>query len=157
MGAYRKLHFRKKFIECLLINAVDISSCIHSNHYMVLVGPLGCLAIGNLRCFCCDPLVASIWLTSLNTFTLGGFGCLTPFSLMWVSSSSWGGVWTRLALCLVLFLDWHTLWKCPILWQSLHFYILIWIFLSKLVIQFSTSHTLSFHPWGFSKLMTRIR
>ena len=39
---------------------------------------------------------------------------------MWVSSSSWGGVLKRLALCLVLFLDWHTLWKCPILWHSLH-------------------------------------
>ena len=62
----------------------------------------------------------TIWLTVLSIFTLGGFGCLTPISLMWVSSSSWGGVWTRLAL-LVLFLDWHTLWKCPILWQSLDF------------------------------------
>ena len=41
MGAYRKLHFRKKFIECLLIHAVYISSCVHSNHYVVLVGSLG--------------------------------------------------------------------------------------------------------------------
>ena len=41
MGAYRKLYFRKKFIECLLIHAVYISFCVHSDHYMVLVGSLG--------------------------------------------------------------------------------------------------------------------
>ena len=85
-----------------------------------LWGPLGCVAFGNLRFFPHDPLLVPIWLTILSIFTLGGFGCLTPFLSMWVSSSSWGCVWTRLAL-LVLFLDWHTLWKCPILWQSLHF------------------------------------
>ena len=93
MRAYRKLYFRKKFIECLFIPAVDISTCVHSNQYMVFVGPLGWLAMGNLRCFpSILPLLASIWLTSLNIFTLGGFGCLTPFSLMWVSSSFWGGL-----------------------------------------------------------------
>ena len=116
MGAYRKFHFRKKFIECLLIHAVDISSCIHSNHYMVLVGSLGCLAIGNLRCFPCGPLVASIWLTSLNIFTLGGFGCLTPFSSMWVHHhpgvvfeqdwlSVWSFSWTGILCGSVLFCD----------------------------------------------------
>ena len=31
-----------------------------------------------------------------------------------------------------------------------------WIFLSQLVLWFSTSHALSFHPWGFSRLMTVI-
>ena len=35
--------------------------------------------------------------------------------------------------------------------------ILSWAFLSQLVVWFSTSHALSFHPWGFSRLMTRIR
>ena len=147
MGAYRKLHFRKKFIECLFIHAVYISSCVHSNHYMVLVQSLGVFGDWEFRCFPFGPLVASIWLIVLSIFILGGFGCLTPISLMWVSSSSWGGVWTRLAL-LVLFLDWHTLWKHPFCDSPCT--------LSQLVFWFSTSHALSFHPWGFSRLMTVI-
>ena len=122
MGAYRKLYFWKKFIEFFLIHAVDISTCIHSNHNMMVVGPSGWLTMENLRCFpsLTFPLLASIWLTTLSIFTLeGGFGCLSPFSSMWMLSSSWG-LWTRLALCLALFLLWHTLWKCQILWQALH-------------------------------------
>ena len=78
--------------------------------------------MGNLRCFPSlnFPLLASVWLTTLSIFTLGGgFGCLTPFSSVWVPSSSWRA-WIRLALWVALFLLWHTLWKCPILWQSLH-------------------------------------
>ena len=116
---------------------------------MVFVGSLGV-------CDNWEFKVLSLWssvgsnMIILSIFTLGGFGCLTPFSLMWVSSSSWGGVWTRLAL-LPLFLNWHTLWKCPILWQSLHFAFLFW-----LVLWLSTSHALFFHPWGFSRLMTVI-
>ena len=78
------------------------------------------MSIGNLRCSPCGSLVAPIWLTIFSIFTTGGLGCLTPFSSMWVSFSSWIGAWTKLAL-LLLFLDWHTLWKCPILWHSLHF------------------------------------
>ena len=35
--------------------------------------------------------------------------------------------------------------------------ILGWTLLSQLVVWFSTSHSLFFHPWGFSRLMTRIR
>ena len=34
--------------------------------------------------------------------------------------------------------------------------ILSYTFLSQLVLWFSTSHALSFHPWGFSRLMTVI-
>ena len=85
-----------------------------------LLGPLGSTLIGNLRCLPCDPLVAPIWLTIFSIFTTGGLGCLTPFLLMWVSFSSWVVAWTKLAL-LPLFLDLHTLWKCPILWHSLNF------------------------------------
>ena len=40
MGAYRKLHFWKKFIESVLIPAVDISTSVHSDHDVVVVGPL---------------------------------------------------------------------------------------------------------------------
>ena len=32
-----------------------------------------------------------------------------------------------------------------------------WTFLSQLVLCFSTSHALSFHPWGFSRLLTVIQ
>ena len=35
--------------------------------------------------------------------------------------------------------------------------ILSWTLLSQLVVWLSTSHALSLHPWGFSRLMTRIR
>ena len=63
--------------------------------------------------------VLSLCSSSVGLNMVNQFGCLTLFSLMWVSSSSCG-VWTRLVLCLALFLVWHTLWKCPILWQSLH-------------------------------------
>ena len=59
MGAYRELHFRKKFIECFLIHAVDISSCIHSNHYVVLSWSIGVFGNWELE-------VLSLW-------SLGGF------------------------------------------------------------------------------------
>ena len=105
---------------CLFIHAVYISSCVHSDHYMVLVGSLW--VFGNW-----EFEVLSLWspggfnmVSCLKHIYPWWIWLLTPISLMWVSSSSWGGVWTRLAL-LVLFLDWYTLWKCPILWQSLHF------------------------------------
>ena len=120
MGAYRKLHFRKMFIECLFIHAVDISTCIHSNNCMVFVGSLGVVGCGKFEMLPpILPLLASIWLTSLNIFTLGGLGCLFM---------------AVLAFC-----------------------ILSWTLLSQLVVWFSTSHVLSLHPWGFSRLMIRIR
>ena len=40
---------------------------------------------------------------------------------------------------------------------SLALGILSWALLSWLVFLFSTSHALILHPWGFSRLMTRIR
>ena len=63
MGAYTKLYLWKKFIESFLIHAVDISISIHSNHNVVVVGLLGWLTMGNLRCFPSlnFPLLASIW------------------------------------------------------------------------------------------------
>ena len=51
MGAYRKLYCRKQFIECLFIHAVDISTCIHFNHYVVFVGSLGVAGYGELEMF----------------------------------------------------------------------------------------------------------
>ena len=158
MGAYRKLHFWKKFIESFLIHAVDISTSIHPDHNVVVVGPLGWFAMGNLRCFSSlnFPLLASIWLTTLSILTLGGgFGCLTPFSSMWVSSVSWDFEQSWLAgwpfscsgtLCgnvhFVTFFAFGILGRTP---------------LSQLVFMFSTSHALVLHPWGISRVMTRNR
>ena len=34
------LYFRKNFIECFLIHAVDISTSVHSDHEVVVVGAL---------------------------------------------------------------------------------------------------------------------
>ena len=51
MGAYRKLYFRKKFIVCLFIHAVDISTYIQSNHYMVFVGSLRVAGYGKFEVF----------------------------------------------------------------------------------------------------------
>ena len=32
MGGIQKAPLRKKFVECLFIHAVNISSCVHSDH-----------------------------------------------------------------------------------------------------------------------------
>ena len=85
MGAYRKLHFWKKFIESVFIHAVDISTSIHPNSDVVVVGPLRVACYGKFEVFPFIELflLASIWLTTLSIITLGGgFGCLTPFSSM---------------------------------------------------------------------------
>ena len=82
MGAYRKLHFWKKFIECFLIHAVDISTYIHSNHNMVFVGLSRVACYWKFEVFPLSdfPLLAAVWLTNLSIFTLGGgFGCRLHF------------------------------------------------------------------------------
>ena len=40
MGTYRKFHFWKKFIESVLVHAVDISTSIHPDNDVMVVGPL---------------------------------------------------------------------------------------------------------------------
>ena len=92
MGAYRKLYFWKKFVECFLIHVVDISTSVDSNHY-VMVGARRVACYQKFEVFSLIELspVCFNMVDYFNIFTLGGFGCLTPFSSMWVSSSSWGG------------------------------------------------------------------
>ena len=110
--------------------------------------------MGNLRCF--PHLSASIWLTSLIIFTLGGFGCLNS-------------IFINVVVIIIL----GCLNKIGSLFSSLHglaylvemsnfmavfaLCILGWTPLSQLVFLFFTSHALSLHPWGFSRLMARIR
>ena len=92
-GAYGKLHFRKKFIECLFIHAVYISPCIHSDHYMVFVGSLG--VCGNW-----EFKVLSLW-------SPGGFNminCLKHIYPWWIWLSHFNfidvGVFIILGWCL---------------------------------------------------------
>ena len=156
MGACRKLHFRKKFIECLLIHAVYISSCIHSNHYMVLVGSLGVFGNWELE-------VLSLW-------SLGGFIMVNYLKhiypwWIWLSDSIFVNVGVIIIImgwCLDKigslgpFLGLSYLVEMSYFVTVLALCILSWTFLSQLVLWFSTSHALSFHPWGFSILMTVI-
>ena len=155
MGAYRKFHFRKKFIECLFIHAVYINSCIHSNHYMMFVGSLGVFGDWEFE-------VLSLW-------SPGGFNMVNYLKHIypwWIRLShshfhrcgchhhhgvvsgqdwlSWPFSWTGIPCRSVLFVTFLAL--C----------ILSWTLLSQLVLWFSASHALSFHPWGFSRLMTVI-
>ena len=156
MGAYRKLHFGKKFIECLLIHAVDIGSCIHSNHYVVLVGPLGLFDKW-------EPEVRSLW-------SLGGFNMINYLKniypwWIWLSHSiSFDvGVIIILGWCLDKsgslsgpFLGLAYFVEVSYFMTVFALCILSWTFLFKLVLWLSTSHALSFHHWGFSRLMTTI-
>ena len=67
MGAYRKLYFWKKFIESVLIHAVDISTSIHSDHNVVIVGPSGVAHDGKFEMF---PLIefSSVGLDMIDHF-----------------------------------------------------------------------------------------
>ena len=51
MGAYRKLHFWKKFIESFLIYAVDISTSIHPYNDVVVVRPSRVAHCGKFEVF----------------------------------------------------------------------------------------------------------
>ena len=121
-----------------------------------LWGPLGCVAIGNLRCFPSGPLVASIWLIVLSIFTLGGFGHLTPNFID-------VGVNIILGWCLDKIGSLGPFPGLAYLVEVSYFVtvlalgILSWTFLSWLVLWFSTTRALSFHPWGFSRLMTDLK
>ena len=151
------LHFWKNVIECLLIHAVDISLCIYSNHYMVFVGSLGVLGDWELE-------VLSLW-------SLGGSNMINYLKhiypwWIWLSHSIFinVGVIIILGLCLDKigslsgpFLGLAYFVEVSYFVTVFALCILSWTFVFWLVIWFSTSHALSFHPWGFSRLVTRIR
>ena len=112
--------------------------------------------MGNLRCFpSILPLLASIWLTNL-IFTLGGFGCLTPIFIN-VGVIIILGSLNKIGSLFSSFVGLAYLLEMSNFMVVLALCILSWTLMSWLVIWFSTSHALSFHPWGFSRLMTRIR
>ena len=155
MGAYRKLNFRKKFIECLLINAVDISFCIHSNHYVVLVGSLVVFGDWELE-------VLSLW-------SLGGFNMVNYLKpiypwWIWLSHSIFinVGVIIIMGWCLDkigslgFFLGLAYFVEVSYFVTVLALCILSWTLLSQRVLWFSAPHALSFYPSGFSRLITVI-
>ena len=152
MGAYRKLYFRKKFIECLFIHVVYISSCVHSDHYMVLAGSLGVCGDWKFE-------VLSLW----SPGGLNMVNCLKHIYpwWIWLSPSNFidVGVIIILGWCLdkigILgpFLGLAYLVEVSFFVTFLALCILSWAFLSWLVLW---SHALFFHPLGFSRLITMI-
>ena len=129
MGAYRKFHFRKKFLESVLIHAVDISTCIHFYHDVVVVGPFWVAHYGKLEVF-------SFHQCGCHHHS-GGLGQVEP------SAGSFLALENLVEISyFVTVLALGILYRTPLPW---------------LVFMFPTSHALVLHPWGFSRLMSRIR
>ena len=159
MGAYRKLYFWKKFIECFFIHAVDISTSIHSNQNVMVIEPSGAACYGKFEVF------SLIEFSSVGLNMINHFKHIYPWRWIWLSDSIFikVGVITILGalnkvgslggsfLALAYFVEMSNFMT------SLALGILSWTLLSWLVFLFSTSHALILHPWGFSRLMTRIR
>ena len=80
-GAYRKLYFRKKFIESVLIHAVDISTNIHSNHNVVVVEPSGVAHYGKFEVF------SLIEFSSVGLNMINHFKHIYPWRWIWLSDS----------------------------------------------------------------------
>ena len=151
MGAYRKLYFWKKLIESVLIHAVEISTSIHSNHNVVVVGPSGVAHYGKIE-------FISVGLNMINHFKH-----IYPWRWIGLSDSIFINVGVVIILgglnkvgslggpllALVHFVEmsnFMTVFALDILGRTP---------LPQLVFMFSTSHALVLHPWGFSRLMTR--
>ena len=81
MGAYRKLYFRKKLIESFLIYAFDISTSIHFNHNVVVVGPSGVVHYGEFEVF------SLIELSSVGLNMIDHFKQIYPWRCIWLSDS----------------------------------------------------------------------
>ena len=158
-GAYRKLHFWKKFIESFLTHAVDISTSIHPDHNVVVVGPLGVAHYGKFEVFSLFEF-SSVGLNMINHFKH-----IYPWRWIRLSDSifinvgviiilgalnkvgSLGGSFLALAH-FVEMSNFITVFAPRILGRTP---------LPWLVFMFSTSYALALHPWGFSRLMSRIR
>ena len=156
MGAYRKLHFWKKFSESVLIHAVDISTCIHPYNDVVVAEPSRVACYGKFEVF---PFIELslvgfnmvnyfkhiypwwIWFPVSNFFNvsvtiiLGGLHKVSPLGGSLLALTHFVEVSylvTFLALCILC--------RTPLSW---------------LVFMFPTSHALVLHPWGLSGLMFR--
>ena len=158
MGAYRKLYFWKKFIKSFLIHAVDVSTSINSNHDVV-VGPSGVACYGKFEVFSLIKF-SSVGLNMVNHFK-------HIYPLGWIGLSD--SIFIDVGVIIVL----EALNKVGLLGGSFlalaHFvemsnFMAVYALgilgrtpLPWLVVLFSTSHALALHPWGFSRLMSRVR
>ena len=155
MGAYREFHFREKFLESLFIHAVYISSCVHSDHQMVLVGFLGVCVDWKFEVF-------SLWSPGGSNM-VNYLKHIYPWWI-WLSDSIFIDVSVIFILgwcldkigSLASFLGLAYLVEVSYFVTFLALCIFSWTFLSWLVLWLSTSHALSFDPWGFSRLVTVI-
>ena len=159
MEAYRKLHFWKKFIESVLIHAVDISTSIHPDHDVVVVGPLRVAHYGKFEVF------TFIELSPVGFNMVNHYKHIYPCWWIWLSDSIFINVGVIIILgdcCKVSplggsFPALANLVEVSYFVTFLALGILGWTPLSWLVVQFSTSHALPLHSWGFSRMMSRIR
>ena len=155
VGACREFHFREKFLESLFIHAVYISSCVYSDHEMVLLGSPGVYVNWEFK-------VLYLWF-------LGGSNMVNYLKHIyhwWIELSDSilidVGVIFILGWCLdkisslASFLGLAYLVEVSYFVAFLALCILGCTFLSQLVLRHSTSHALPFHSWGFSGLMTVI-
>ena len=159
MGAYRKLYFWKKFIESFLINAVDISTSIHPDHNVVVVGPLGMAHYGKLEVF------SLIEFSSVDLNMINHFKHIYPWRWIRLSDS----IFINMGVIIILgalnkvgslgspFLALSHFVEMSNFMADFTLSILGRTPLSLLVFLFSTSHAPALHPWEFSRLMSRIR
>ena len=151
MGAYRKFHFWKKCFESVLIHAVDISSCIHSDHEVVVVGPLGVACYGKFE------VLSLIEFSSVGLNMVNHLKHIYPWRWIRLSDS----IFINLGVIIIL----GALNKVGSLGGSFlahaHFVemsnfvahfalgILCRTLLPLLAVMFSTSHALALHPCSF--------
>ena len=111
----------KNIIESFLIHAVDISTCIHPDHQVMVVGPLGMVRYGKFE------VLSLIEFSSVGLNMINHLKHIYPWRWIGLSDSIFinvGVIITLRALNRVsslgdCFLA-LALWKCLILWQSLH-------------------------------------
>ena len=159
MGAYRKLYFWKNFIESFLIHAVNFSTSIHPDHEVVFVGPLGVAHYGKFE------VLSLIEFSSVGLNMVNHFKYIYLWRWIWLSDSIFinAGIIIILgALNKVGSLDGSFLALAHFVEMSNFTAVFALGILGRpslpwLVVLFSTSHALSLHPWGFSRLMSRIR
>ena len=150
METYRKFHFWKKFLESVLIHAVDISTSIHPYNNVVVVGPSRVAHYGKFEVF---PFIE---LSPVGINMVDYFQHIYPWWI-WLSVSKFinMGVIIVLGDCSEVspldgsFLALANLVEVSYFVTFLALGILGWTLLSWLVIWFSTSHALPLIPGGF--------
>ena len=144
MGTYRKFHFWKKFIESVLTHAVDISTSIHPDNDVVVVGLLRVAHYGKFEVF---PFIE---LSPVDFNMVNHFNHIYPWWWIWLSDS----IFINVGVITILgglhkvsplgnsFLALTHLVEMSYFMTFLALGIIGWTPLSQLVVLFSTSHAL---------------